>query len=90
MKTLQQSGVFENDALQTAINTSKDAAYVRGVKRLCVGSGELEDRVEAQQPGRSFLETKWESEASRKRRECLCAESTTCYLVLTLICRETA
>lgn len=75
MKTLQQTDGFENDAFQTAINASKDAAYVRGVKRLCVGSGESEDLVQTQEPGRSFLETKWESEASRKRRKyCVKAE----------------
>lgn len=70
MKTLEQSDMFETDALQTAINTSKDAGYVRGVKRLCVGSEQTEGRVDTEQPGRSFLETKWESGASRKRREC--------------------
>lgn len=74
MKTLQQTSGFENDAFQTAINTSKDAGYVRGVKRQCVGSGEMEARVERQEPGRSFLETKWESEASRKRRK-YCAKT---------------
>lgn len=63
--------MMDNDALQTAINASKDTAYVRGVKRLRVGSDEEENRADvgSQQPGRSFLETRWESEASRKRRE---------------------
>lgn len=74
MKTLEKSDMFESDAVQTAINTSKDAGYVRGVKRLCVGSGQTESRadteLDTEQPGRSFLETKWESGASRKRREC--------------------
>lgn len=44
---------------------------MRGVKRLCVGPGEPADKtsVELSQPGRPFLETKWESEVSRKRRE---------------------
>lgn len=68
MKTLQ-AGRLENDAFQTAINASKDAAYVRGVKRLCVGSGEPEGRIQVQDSGRSFLETKWESEVARKRRK---------------------
>ena len=71
MKSLRTSTVLENDALQTAISESKDSIYVRGVKRLCVGSGESGDcaDVEALQSGRSFLETKWESAAIGKRRE---------------------
>lgn len=69
MKTLDNPGEVENDALQTAINTSNDSAYVRGVKRLCVEPGDSEDRVLEHNPSRPFLETKWESEASRKRRE---------------------
>jgi hypothetical protein len=72
MQTLESSTALDHDALQTAINTSKDSAYVRGVKRLCVGPGESAEvaNVELPQPGRPFLETKWESEVSRKRREC--------------------
>lgn len=71
MKSLQSSTMLENDALQTAISTSKDSGYVRGVKRLCVGPGESDDcaDVDVPQPGRSFLETKWESAAVGKRRE---------------------
>ncbi|KAJ5570115.1 uncharacterized protein N7459_009545 [Penicillium hispanicum] len=71
MTSLQSSTVLENDALQTAISTSKDSGYVRGVKRLCVGPGESENcaDVEVPQPGRSFLETKWESAAVGKRRK---------------------
>lgn len=70
MKTLDNPGVFENDAFQTAIDMPSDTADVRGVKRLCVGPADAEsaDRVQEQNPGRSFLETKW-GEASRKRRE---------------------
>lgn len=72
MQTLESSTALDHDALQTAINTSKDSAYVRGVKRLCVGPGESAEiaNVELPQPARPFLETKWESELSRKRREC--------------------
>ncbi|KAJ5297681.1 hypothetical protein PENANT_c005G05228 [Penicillium antarcticum] len=54
----------------TSIGASKNADYQRGVKRQCVDptqSAELE--TEAEQRGRSFLETKWEMEASRKRRK---------------------
>ncbi|CEO60118.1 hypothetical protein PMG11_04758 [Penicillium brasilianum] len=71
MQTLESSTALDHDALQTAINTSKDSAYVRGVKRLCVGPGESAEiaNVEVPQPGRPFLETKWESEMSRKRRK---------------------
>jgi hypothetical protein len=71
MQTLESSTAIDHDALQTAINASKDSAYVRGVKRLCVGPGESADNASAElpQPGRPFLETKWESEVSRKRRE---------------------
>ncbi|KAJ5168232.1 uncharacterized protein N7482_003826 [Penicillium canariense] len=71
MQTLESSTSLDHDALETAINASKDAAYARGVKRLCVGAGESASHAESEvpQPGRSFLETKWESEASRKRRK---------------------
>lgn len=81
MQSLQQSSALEQNAFQTAINSSttapsisinasKDTTYSRGVKRLRVGSDNSDDRENArfQQPGRSFLETKWESEM-RKRRE---------------------
>jgi hypothetical protein len=71
MQSLESSTAIDHDALQTAINTSKDSSYVRGVKRLCVGPGESADKtnVELSPPMRPFLETKWESEVSRKRRE---------------------
>jgi hypothetical protein len=71
MQTLESSTAIDDDALQTAINTSKDSSYVRGVKRLRVGPGESVDKanVELSQSGRPFLETRWESEVSRKRRE---------------------
>lgn len=71
MQTLESSTALEHDALQTAINTSKDAAYVRGVKRLCVGTGESAEHADGgdEQTKPPFVETKWDSEASRKRRE---------------------
>jgi hypothetical protein len=76
MQSLQQSSALEQNAFQAAINssvvnTSKDTTYSRGVKRLRVGSDGSDDREDIgfqQQPGRSFLETKWESE-TRKRRK---------------------
>lgn len=75
MQTVDSSAAKDQDALQAAINTSKDAAYVRGVKRLCVAT---DDVTETNNEGLSlfktpFLETKWDSEASRKRREYSCA-----------------
>lgn len=71
MQSLESSTALEHDALQTAINTSKDAAYVRGVKRLCVGTGESVEHADGGngQTRPPFVETKWDSEASRKRRE---------------------
>ncbi|KAI2794797.1 hypothetical protein POX_a01398 [Penicillium oxalicum] len=71
MQTVDSSAAKDQDALQAAINTSKDAAYVRGVKRLCVAT---DDVTETNNEGLSlfktpFLETKWDSEASRKRRK---------------------
>jgi hypothetical protein len=70
MQTLQDTtAIIENDALQTAINTSKDSNYVRGTKRMRVGSEEIQNRSEAPQAGRSFFETKWDSEAARKKRK---------------------
>lgn len=72
MKSLESSDVLENDTLQTVINTSRDSSYVRGVKRQCVAPGDSENRsaVDVHQPGLSFLETKWESDLMRKKREC--------------------
>ncbi|CAI7637207.1 unnamed protein product [Penicillium pancosmium] len=70
MQTLQDTnGIIENDALQTAINASKDSNYVRGTKRMRVGSEETQNHTEAPQGGRSFFETKWDSEAARKKRK---------------------
>lgn len=67
MQSLQSSDVLGNNAFETAINAPRDASYTRGVKRQRMGPGDSED-VDVV-PGRSFLETKWESEAMRKRRE---------------------
>jgi hypothetical protein len=53
----------------TAIGASKNSDYKRGVKRLCVDPAEADQETELEQRGRSFLETKWEMQASRKRRE---------------------
>ncbi|KAJ6189459.1 hypothetical protein N7519_004367 [Penicillium mononematosum] len=51
------------------IGASKTSDYQRGVKRLCVDPGDADRETEAEQRGRSFLETKWEMQASRKRRK---------------------
>lgn len=72
MQTLQDTtAIIENDALQTAINPSNDSNYVRGTKRMRVGSEETQNQTEAPQAGRLFFETKWDSEAARKKRKCL-------------------
>ncbi|KAJ5814964.1 hypothetical protein N7474_006741 [Penicillium riverlandense] len=48
-----------------------DASYPRGVKRLCIGPDGAGDDTDSaiEQRGRSFLETKWESDVTRKRRK---------------------
>ncbi|KAG0159932.1 hypothetical protein PDIDSM_7459 [Penicillium digitatum] len=51
------------------IGTSKNLDYQRGVKRQCVDPTEADYETEAEKRGRSFLETKWEMQASRKRRK---------------------
>ncbi|KAJ5089442.1 hypothetical protein N7532_008126 [Penicillium argentinense] len=63
------SSIIESDALQSAINSTKDSNFVRGTKRMRVGSDETESSARLPQSGRQFFETKWESEASRKRRK---------------------
>ncbi|KAE8371359.1 hypothetical protein BDV26DRAFT_276264 [Aspergillus bertholletiae] len=74
MKALQrlisaQSGPDDHDDLHTEINMSRNEDYLRGVKRRCLVH-DSEERVEPEASrGRSFLETKWESEASGKRRK---------------------
>ncbi|KAJ5714471.1 uncharacterized protein N7483_011652 [Penicillium malachiteum] len=70
MQSLETSTVLENDAFQTAINASRDASYVRGVKRRCVGDDQNERPVfKMHQPNRSVIETKWEADTSRHRRK---------------------
>ncbi|KAJ5949468.1 hypothetical protein N7454_001052 [Penicillium verhagenii] len=73
MKSLESSTMLEQDAFQTAINASRNAGYTRGVKRRCVGADEPEMRedCQTQSSGRSFLETKWESNTKmgQKRRK---------------------
>ncbi|KAJ6021277.1 hypothetical protein N7540_006781 [Penicillium herquei] len=70
MQSLETSSVLENDAFQTAINASRDASYVRGVKRRCVGDDQNERPVfKMHQPNRSIVETKWEADTSRHRRK---------------------
>lgn len=69
MQTVQSSAAVDNNAFQIAINSSKEAAQVRGVKRLRVddkirNSGDNEKK----QGEIAFLETQWQSD-SRKRRE---------------------
>ncbi|KAJ5183581.1 hypothetical protein N7492_001197 [Penicillium capsulatum] len=69
MKSLESSNLLESDALQSTINASRDSSYIRGVKRQCVAPGHSEEGAGEIQPGRSFLETKWESEGMRKKRK---------------------
>lgn len=69
MKSLGRSSSsgLGNDGLDTEINGARNGDYVRGVKRRCFGIGD----GATQERGRSFLETKWELEITRKRRELL-------------------
>ncbi|CAG8906533.1 unnamed protein product [Penicillium egyptiacum] len=53
----------------TGIGASTTSDYQRGVKRLCVDPADADHETEAERRGRSFLETKWEMQASRKRRK---------------------
>lgn len=53
----------------SGIGASKTSDYQRGVKRQCVDPADADHETEAEQRGRSFLETKWEMQASRKRRK---------------------
>lgn len=74
MKALQrlisaQSGPNDHDDLYTEINTSRNEEYMRGVKRRCLVHNSEEQGEATTSRGRSFLETKWESEASGKRRK---------------------
>lgn len=74
MKALQrlisaQSGPDDHDDLCTEINTARNEDYMRGVKRRCLVHNPEEQVETKASRGRSFLETKWESEASGKRRK---------------------
>lgn len=75
MKALQQmigtaSKRVEEDDLDTEINSSRNSSLLRGLKRRCLDAGPEEDVDSgASGRGRSFLETKWESQIQR-RREC--------------------
>ncbi|KAL1999333.1 hypothetical protein VTN02DRAFT_4663 [Thermoascus thermophilus] len=55
----------EDEQLRTEINESTNAGFVRGAKRLRLGA----DDDALFERGRSFLETKWEMEATMKRRK---------------------
>jgi len=71
---MKQSGRGQDDAedeqLTEEINGSANAGVVRGVKRQCLGAGDAEACVDTgAERGRSFLETKWELEATKTRRE---------------------
>ncbi|KAL2823885.1 hypothetical protein BDW59DRAFT_162854 [Aspergillus cavernicola] len=78
MKALQQLTAPGADSLKESelsleINTQRNAGDIRGIKRQCLGvqwpSTEDESVETCSVRGRSFLETKWESEVSRKRRK---------------------
>ncbi|KAL2798455.1 hypothetical protein BJX66DRAFT_334156 [Aspergillus keveii] len=82
MKALQQlinpntSGLKESELL-LEINTQRNNEGLRGVKRQCLSVQKSSSEAEVEEDGadtsavrgRSFLETKWESEVSRKRRK---------------------
>ncbi|KAJ5823348.1 hypothetical protein N7447_005688 [Penicillium robsamsonii] len=53
----------------SGVGASKNSDYQRGVKRQCVDPADADQETEAEKRGRSFLETKWEMQASRKRRK---------------------
>ncbi|KAI2684553.1 hypothetical protein DTO013E5_2966 [Penicillium roqueforti] len=63
------SMVTTTEVQTTGVGASKNSDYQRGVKRLCVDSTGVDQDTEAERRGRSFLETKWEMQASRKRRK---------------------
>lgn len=75
MKALQQMIAAEQDGihddLHTEINTSKNFEFLRGVKRRCLKiDHDADDSSDAgMERGRSFLETKWESEMGGRRRK---------------------
>ncbi|KAJ5567449.1 hypothetical protein N7535_006755 [Penicillium sp. DV-2018c] len=57
------------ESAATAIGVSRNSDYQRGVKRRCVDPADAHQETEPEQRGRSFLETKWEMQASRKKRK---------------------
>ncbi|KAJ5779514.1 hypothetical protein N7457_007234 [Penicillium paradoxum] len=57
------------EGARSGIGASKNSDYQRGVKRLCVDPADADRETEPEQRGRSFLETKWEMQASRKKRK---------------------
>ncbi|KAL4976692.1 hypothetical protein BDW66DRAFT_150846 [Aspergillus desertorum] len=74
MKALQQliapgASSLKESELSLEINTRENADYCRGVKRQCIVMQGEDDGATPSGRGRSFLETKWESEVSRKRRK---------------------
>ncbi|KAE8146068.1 hypothetical protein BDV25DRAFT_163259 [Aspergillus avenaceus] len=70
MKALQQLiTAHDQDELHTEINTARAGDYMRDVKRRCLVHDTESEEDEKPSRGRSFLETKWESEASGKRRK---------------------
>ncbi|RHZ74624.1 hypothetical protein CDV55_102447 [Aspergillus turcosus] len=74
MRTLQRlvaaSHEDVDDDLFAEINVSRNLGFVRGVKRRCFGLEDPESQSDSTVlRGRSFLETKWESEAAGRRRK---------------------
>lgn len=77
MKALQQmiaADEEEENELDMEINASRNAGLLRGVKRRCLETGTINNNKgdgedDSIVRGRSFLETKWESEMGRRRRE---------------------
>jgi hypothetical protein len=73
MKGLQRLVAASHEAVDedlfTEINLSRNLGFVRGVKRRCFGLEDPESQSDSRVlRGRSFLETKWESEATGRRR----------------------
>lgn len=67
MKTETETQSTAITGIGAAKNSTSD--YQRGVKRRCVDPSDADQETELEQRGRSFLETKWEMQASRKKRE---------------------
>ncbi|KAL1964713.1 hypothetical protein VTN77DRAFT_6739 [Rasamsonia byssochlamydoides] len=59
-------GSIEEKELVKEINTSANADFLRGVKRLCLGIKGPDSQLGR---GRSFLETKWELETGKRKRK---------------------